>query len=106
MIDFIYFSLALCLGYIFYFILNKYVKNKKTLSYMLTSFYLGILFIYMVQEITYSILFNEGFISDVRIIPLFNILPTRVFCYTELWFLLFLAVPVLGILLRTLDKNK
>lgn len=106
MIDFIYFSLALCLGYILYFILNKYVKDKRTLSYMLTSFYLGFLCLYIVQQITHMILFNGGFISNIKTIPLFNVLPSRFLSYIGLWVLLFLAIPVLGILFRTFDKKK
>lgn len=73
---------------------------------MLTSFYLGLLFLYIIQEITYWILFDKGFISNVRIFPLFNILPSKFLSYIGLWFLLFLAVPVFGMLLRVLDKNK
>lgn len=73
---------------------------------MLTSFYSGFLCLDIVQKIIYVILFNEGFISNIKIIPLFNVLPSRFLSYIGLWFLLFLTIPVLGILFRTFDKKK
>ena len=73
---------------------------------MLISFYLGFFCLHITQSLTRRILYKGEFISDVKTIPFLNIPPSNLLDYIEIWFILFLTIPVLGILFRTFDKKK
>ena len=100
MVDFIFFSSAFFIGLILYLILNKKIKNKKVFSPKLTSFYLGILSLFVVQRITERFLFKREFIVNVRDMPIFDMSPSSFLDYPGLWILLMLLIPAGGILLR------
>ncbi|MDD3280013.1 MAG: hypothetical protein PHC83_00375 [Bacteroidales bacterium] len=106
MIQIICLLIALMIGYFIYFILNKKVKNKKLTSHMLTMFFLGVVFMSLIQQLISIVLWKEKTLGTTTIVSLFNTTPMHILENVTICILLTLVIPVFGMLLRSLDKKE
>lgn len=93
--------IALLIGYLIYFILNKKAKNKKNVSLTLSGFFVGI----MCQHALWMFL-ERAYSENTKIIRFFNASPKEFLMAVWVLIMLMLAVPTVGIILRSFDKGE
>lgn len=93
--------IALLIGYLIYFILNKKAKNKKNVSLILTGFFVGI----MCQQALWMVL-ERAYSANMKVISFFNASLSEVLMAVWALIMLMIAVPAVGMILRSFDKEE